>query len=64
MKNTIDKIIGDITAGRDKFFGLGHFHNSNMADYTLMSNTINDMVAVYDIDEVEAGLIIEALLHN
>ena len=34
-----------------------------MADYTLMSTTIEDMVAVYDINEVEAADIIQSLTH-
>jgi hypothetical protein len=59
----LNKIIAEIRAGTDKFFGVAHFHNSNMADYTLMSSTIEDMVAVYDINEVEAGEIIQALTY-
>ena len=61
--NKTSKIIQDIKSGEDEYFGYGHFHTSNMSDYTLMSSTIGDMVAVYNINEVEAADIIQALTH-
>jgi len=65
MKNDlINKIEKDIISGEDKYFGYSHFHSSNMADNTLMSFTISDMVSVYDINEVEAAEIIMKLTHN
>jgi len=50
-QSNIDKIINDIRKGIDPFFGMSHFHASNMADYTLMSNTISDLMDVYGINE-------------
>ncbi len=60
----IKEIIKNIKEGKDKYFGYSHFCLSNMQDYTLMSETIKDMVAVYDINEVEAGEIIQGLIHE
>jgi len=58
------KIINDIRKGLDPFFGLSHFHTSNMADYELMSSTISDMTSVYGINEEEAASIIQTLTHE
>jgi len=58
-----EKIIEDIISGEDNYFGYAHFHISNMADFTLMSSTISDMVAVYNIREEDAIEIIKALTH-
>ncbi len=62
-KTKVEKIIGDIISGQDSYFGYAHFHSSNMEDYTLMSSTIEDMCAVYDINEAEAAEIISQLTH-
>lgn len=62
MRN-LQKIQENIITGADKYFGYSHFDASNMADYTLMSATISDMAAVYDISESEAGEIITNLTH-
>jgi hypothetical protein len=59
----VEKIREDIISGKDKFFGYAHFHSSNMADYTLLSSTISDMVSVYDIEESQAAEIITMLTH-
>ena len=64
VNDKVNKIVEDITSGQDKYFGMGHFHISNMTDYTLMSSTIEDMINVYDINEVQAADIIQALTHN
>jgi len=58
----INKIIKNIKEGKDNYFCKEHFHSSNMADYTLLSYTIRDMVEVYGINEVEAAEIIQALI--
>jgi hypothetical protein len=58
-----EKIIEDIISGKDIYFSYSHFHASNMADYTLMHSTIEDMTTVYDINEVEAAEIISQLTH-
>ena len=63
MNGKIKEIERKIISGEDNYFGYAHFHASNMADYTLMSSTIGDMAAVYDINEVEAAEIISALTH-
>ena len=57
-------IIKGIMDGSDKYFGYGHFDVSNMEDYSMMSDTINDMVSVYPINEEEAAQIIETLTHD
>jgi hypothetical protein len=62
--NKIRKIIEDIKSGSDQYFSYKHFHSSNMADYSLMSSTINDMVAVYGISEEDAANIVQALTHE
>ena len=61
--NKTNKIMDNIINGTDEYFGYSHFHASNMADYTLMSATIEDMVSVYDINEIQAGEIISLLTH-
>ena len=61
---SVEKIIVNIRNGSDRYFGYGHFHQSNMADYMLMSTTIEDMVNVYGINEVEAADIISTLTHG
>lgn len=63
IKDKLYQIKEDIISGKDEYFGYSHFDASNMADYTLMSTTIEDMVAVYGINEVEAAEIIEYLTH-
>ena len=60
----IDDIIVNIKSGKDPYFGYSHFDVSNMADYDIMQNTINDMVAVYDIEETQAADIVQALTHG
>ena len=62
--DTIQTIENRIIKGDDDYFGYSHFHCSNMADYTLMSYTIKDMVNVYDITEEQAVEIISHLTHN
>ena len=59
----LDKIIKGIMDKTDTSFGYAHFSASNMADYTLMSHTIKDMAYVYEINEHEAGEIIQSLTH-
>jgi len=61
---TKDQIIKDIMDGTDLYFGYAHFDSSNMADYTLMSTTISDMVSVYGIREEEAAEIVQELTHD
>ena len=63
-EDKVDQIIKDIRSGKDKYFSYGHFHSSNMADYDTMKYTIEDIVAVYGISEVEAADIIQALTHD
>ncbi len=60
----IKEIAKRIKTGDDKYFGYSHFDASNMADYSLMSSTIEDMMSVYDIDEDEAAALIMMLTHN
>jgi len=60
----MNDIVEQIKSSTDPYFGYGHFHVSNMADYTLLSNTINDMLSVYDITEEEAMVIIQKLTHE
>ena len=60
----VREIIESITNGDNEYFGYSHFDAYNMADYTLMSHTIRDLTSVYDINEMEAGEIIEALTHT
>jgi hypothetical protein len=60
---TKEDVIKGIVDNTDNYFGYAHFHSSNMVDFTLMSATIEDMVAVYGINEVEAADIIQALVH-
>jgi hypothetical protein len=62
-KTKVEKIQEDIISGKDSYFGYAHFHSSNMADYTLMSSTISDMVQVYEIEESQAAEIVQALTH-
>lgn len=57
------EIIKSIVEGKNEYFGYSHFDASNMADYTLMSCTINDLASVYDINEVQAAEIIQSLTH-
>ena len=59
----LDKIKKDIIQGKDDNFCYSHFDKSNMADYTLMSSTIEDMVYCYNIDEVEASNLVNDLTH-
>lgn len=56
-------IIDEIIAGENKYFSYSHFVVSNMSDYTLMSTTIQDLTAVYDINEVEAAEVVQSLTH-
>jgi len=58
-----EEIIDSIIKGENEYFGYEHFDSSNMADYTLMSTTIEDLVSVYPINEVEAADIIATLTH-
>jgi hypothetical protein len=60
---TTQKIIDEITAGINPYFGYAHFEHSNMADYTLMATTITDLAEVYGLDESEAGEVVLALTH-
>lgn len=57
------EIIESIKNGTNELWSYEHFHSSNMADYTLMSCTISDLVGIYGIDEAEAVDIIQALTH-
>ena len=59
----VKKIIQEIIDGKNEYFGYSHFSASNMADYTLMSYTIRDLTSVYDINEIQAGEIIQSLTH-
>ena len=64
MKKTkVYNIIDSIVKGENEYFGYSHFDASNMADYTLMSYTIKDLASVYDINEMQAVEIIQALTH-
>ena len=60
----VKKILQDIRSGKDPYFGLSHFHESNMSDYSMMSETIRDMTSVYGIDETNAMSIIQTLTHS
>lgn len=53
-----------IVDGTDKYFGYAHFHESNMSDYSMMSDTIHDMGAVYNISHEEAAEIVGNLTHG
>jgi len=59
----VNKIVNEVLKAKNKYFDYAHFDSSNMADFTLMSTTISDLVSVYPIDEVEAGEIISQLTH-
>jgi len=59
----VKKIIQEIVNGKNEYFGYSHFDKSNMADYTFMSCAIRDLTSVYNINEVEAVDIIQALTH-
>ena len=59
-----EEIIDSIVAGENEYFDHAHFHSSNMADYTLMSTTIEDLVSVYPINEVEAADVVQSLTHS
>lgn len=61
---TPESIISDIKDGIDKYFSLSHFHISNMSDYTTMKNTINDLVSVYGVSEIDAASIVQSLTHG
>ena len=58
-----DRIIKEIKEDKNDYFCYGYFHKSNMADYTTMRYTIQDLVDVYDINEFEAVDIVTALIH-
>jgi len=60
-KTKVGKIIEDIICKRDPYFGYAHFDASNMADYSMMSDTISDMCQVYDIEESQAAEIVQSL---
>jgi len=62
-KDKISEIINSIREGRNEYYSYSHFSLDNMHDYTLMSSTINDLAAVYHIDEVQAADIVQALTH-
>ena len=59
----LKQIEKNIIEGTDEYFGYSHFDSSNMADYTLMSTTIEDIASVYGISEEEAGEIVANLTH-
>jgi hypothetical protein len=61
---SVEKIIEDIKSGADDAFGYSHFDVSNMADYSLMSNTIQDMVDCYGISHEDGVTIVQALTHD
>jgi hypothetical protein len=63
-EKTKEEIIQGIMDGTDEYFGYAHFDASNMADYTLMSTTIEDIVNVYGIEPSEAADIVQALTHG
>jgi hypothetical protein len=61
---SVTGIIDSIRNNTNEYFGYGHFHTSNMADYTMMSSTMQDLVDVYGIDESQASEIVQALTHG
>lgn len=58
------EIIDSIKNKKNEYFSYRHFCSSNMADYSLMKSTIEDLVAVYGIDETVAADIVQALTHE
>jgi hypothetical protein len=62
--NILTDIIDSIRSGTNQYWGLGHFHISNMSDYDMMSSTVDDLVSIYDINELQAADIISALTHG
>ena len=60
----VEKIIADIKSGENEYFDYSHFDTSNMADYTLMSTTMEDLMSLYDINEQEAADLIQTLTHK
>lgn len=58
------EIIKSILDGTNQYFGYAHFDISNMSDYQMMSDTINDLTAVYGINEVESAEIVTSLTHK
>ena len=63
-KVDVEEIIKSIMEKRNQYFSYRHFCASNMADYSLMSSTIEDLASVYGINEIEAGEIVQKLTHN
>lgn len=59
-----NQIIKSIIDGSNEYFGYSHFDVSNMADYQMMSDTINDLTAVYGINEIESADIVSYLTHK
>ena len=64
QKVDIAEIIKSIKERRNEYFSYNHFSTSNMSDYSLMQSTIEDLVSLYGINEVDAGEIVQALTHN
>ena len=65
MKETIriEEIKQNIIEGKDKFFSFGDFVESNMADYGTFQYTVEDLSAVYGINEADAAGIVMELTH-
>ena len=59
----IQEIIDKIKKGEDEYFSYEHFCLDNMSDYNTMKWTIEDMMSVYNITEVEAAEIVQVLTH-
>jgi hypothetical protein len=62
-ENSINEIIDSIRNKKNEYFSYSHFDTSNMSDYSMMSDTIGDLVAVYGIGEEQAAEIVQALTH-
>jgi len=62
--NKVEKIIEDIINGNDPYYDYSYFDSSDIDDYDLRNSTIEEMMAIYDINEQEAVEIIDALTHG
>jgi len=63
MPKEISRITDNIINGKDEHYSYSHFDCSNMADYTLLSTTAQDMAEVYNISVSQAIGIIQYLTH-
>jgi hypothetical protein len=59
----VNEIVNEIKNDDNKYYDYSHFDVSNMADYTIMSETINELSELYDINPVEAVDIVQVLTH-